>query len=89
MLKLTSDERDQLMRWSRRAESSLAFALRAGIVLACGEGWDNKTVAAKLGVSQPRGVSGGAGFWNGDSLDWPTTLVPGVRRRSHSIRSRR
>ena len=36
------------MRWSRRAKSSQALALRSKIVLACADGLDNKSVAAKL-----------------------------------------
>ena len=36
-LVLTGDEREQLVRWSRRATSSQALALRARIVLACAE----------------------------------------------------
>ena len=52
-LVLTDEERDQLMRWSRRATSSQALASRSRIVLACGEGLSNKAVAATLGVSQP------------------------------------
>ena len=48
---LTEDERDQLIRWSRRAKSSQALALRSRIVLACADGADNKTVATKLGCA--------------------------------------
>jgi transposase len=51
-LVLTDDERDQLVRWSRRAKSSQALALRCRIVLACAEaGATNKQVAVDLGVS--------------------------------------
>ncbi len=49
VLVLADEERDQLSRWARRAKSSLA--LRSRIVLACAEGVDNKTVAARLGCS--------------------------------------
>jgi transposase len=50
-LVLTGDEREQLVRWSRRAASSQALALRARIVLACAEpGVTNKRVAADLRV---------------------------------------
>lgn len=50
-LVLTDDEREQLTRWSRRAKSSQALALRARIVLACAEpGATNKQVAAELRV---------------------------------------
>ena len=48
---LTETERDQLVRWSRRAKSSQALALRARIVLACAEpGVTNKQVAADLRI---------------------------------------
>jgi transposase/transcriptional regulator with XRE-family HTH domain len=50
-LVLTEDERAQLMRWSRRAKSAQALALRSRIVLGCADGVDNKTVAARLGCS--------------------------------------
>jgi DNA-binding CsgD family transcriptional regulator len=52
-LALTEEERRTLVRWSRRAKSSQALALRSPIILACGEGLSNKAVAAKLSVSQP------------------------------------
>jgi transposase len=50
---LTEDERQTLTRWSRRAKSSQALALRCRIVLACATGATNKQVAADLGVSLP------------------------------------
>src|ERR671924_1465339 len=52
-LALTKDERATLQRWSRRAKSSQALALRCRIVLACATGATNKDVAAELGVSLP------------------------------------
>ncbi len=51
-LELTGEEREQLARWVRRAKSSQALALRCRIILACGEGLDNKTVAEQVGCSQ-------------------------------------
>lgn len=51
-LTLTADEREQLTRWSRRAKSSQALALRSKIVLACADGDDNKSVAKALCCSQ-------------------------------------
>ena len=52
-LLLTDAERAQLTRWSRRAKSSQALALRARIVLACAEpGATNKAVAADLRVME-------------------------------------
>ena len=50
-MRLADGEREQLLRWSRRAKSSQALALRSRIVLACAEGVDNKTVAARLGCA--------------------------------------
>ncbi len=51
-LTLSSEEREQLLRWSRRAKSSQALALRSRIVLRCAEGLDNKSVAAGLGCAE-------------------------------------
>lgn len=49
---LTDDEREQLVRWSRRAKTPQSLALRSRIVLACAEpGMTNKQVAADLGIS--------------------------------------
>jgi transposase len=47
-LTLTEEEREQLVRWSRRAKSSQALALRSRIVLACAKGANNRSVAAQL-----------------------------------------
>ncbi|MDN5932948.1 MAG: IS630 family transposase [Pseudonocardia sp.] len=46
---VTDDEREQLLRWSRRRKSSQALAFRSRIVLACAEGAGNTVVAARLG----------------------------------------
>src|SRR6266545_162413 len=43
-LVLTDEERETLVRWSRRAKSSQALALRCRIVLACAQGTTNQTV---------------------------------------------
>lgn len=51
-LTLTDAEREQLVRWSRRAKSSQALALRSRIVLACADGLSNKEVAAQQRVTQ-------------------------------------
>jgi transposase len=50
-LVLTDEEREQLVRWSRRRKSSQALALRSRIVLGCADGLDNKAVAAQLGCA--------------------------------------
>src|SRR6266545_613552 len=52
-LMLTEEERATLVRWSRRAKSSQALALRCRIVLACAQPASNAAVAAELGVSRP------------------------------------
>src|SRR5216683_7133140 len=41
-LALADGERDQLVRWARRAKTSQALALRSKIVLACAQGASNK-----------------------------------------------
>jgi transposase len=50
-LALTSAERDQLVRWARRAKTAQGLALRAKIVLACAQGTPNKQVAADLRIT--------------------------------------
>jgi transposase len=47
---LTEEERDTLIRWSRRAKSSQALAQRCRIVLGCAEGKSNTEVATALGI---------------------------------------
>jgi transposase len=47
---LTEEQRETLLRWSRRANSAQALALRCRIVLGCAEGKSNKQVAAEQGV---------------------------------------
>jgi transposase len=52
VLELTGEERAQLLRWSRRAKSAQALAVRSRIVLACAvPGVMNTQVAADVGVS--------------------------------------
>lgn len=49
---MTDEERDQLVRWSRRAKSSQALASRSRIVLGCAEGLSNTAVAERERVNQ-------------------------------------
>ena len=49
---MTSEERDQLLRWARRASSAQSLALRSKIVLACAEGANNTAVAEQLRCSR-------------------------------------
>ncbi len=51
LLELTTEEREQLVRWERRRKSSQALALRSRIVLACGSGLSNGEVAERVGCS--------------------------------------
>jgi transposase len=50
-LALTDQEREQLLRWARRAKSAQSLSLRSKIILRCAEGMDNASVAAQLGCS--------------------------------------
>lgn len=50
-LNLTEEEHDRLQSLVHRARSQPLLARRARVVLACGEGLDNQTVARKLRVS--------------------------------------
>src|SRR3954454_18721917 len=51
-LVLTSEEREQLTRWARRASSAQSLALRSKIVLACADGGANTAVAQQLGCDR-------------------------------------
>ena len=50
-LELTSDERAELERLTRRSKTAQALALRSRIVLACAEGACNSEVAHQLGIT--------------------------------------
>lgn len=50
-LAVTDAEREQLTRWSRRAKTAQALALRSKIVLACADGLSNVEVAERLRVT--------------------------------------
>jgi len=47
---ITDDERETLVRWSRRATSSQALALRCRIMPACADGASNTSVGGDLSV---------------------------------------
>ena len=51
-LKLTTEENNRLMEWTRRHKTSQALAMRARIVLLCAQGLQNKEVASHLQVSK-------------------------------------
>ena len=52
-LELTDDERETLLRWSRRPTTAQALAKRAQMILECADGKTNTAVAAELKVSKP------------------------------------
>ena len=49
-LRLTAQETNQLLEWTRRHKTSQALALRARIILACAEGQNNSAVARSCRV---------------------------------------
>jgi hypothetical protein len=49
-LSLTQEERQTLQGWARRPKSAQAFALRARMILLCGEGDTNTRVAQQIHV---------------------------------------
>ena len=51
-IELADEERETLVRWSRRHSPSQALALRSRIVLACAGGAGIGAVAGELGVSR-------------------------------------
>src|ERR1700709_513005 len=51
-LVLSDSEREELQALTMRRKTAKALALRSRIVLACADGMDNKTVAAKQRVTQ-------------------------------------
>jgi transposase len=51
-IELTDEERETLVRWSRRHSSSQALALRSRIVLACAGGRPNTKIADELGCDR-------------------------------------
>jgi transposase len=51
-LKLTTEENNRLIEWSRRRTTAQALALRARIVLACAQGGSNIEVAQRLKLTK-------------------------------------
>jgi transposase len=52
-IELTDDERARLEAWSRRRSSAQGLALRARIVLAAAEGFNNTEIAGRLEIAVP------------------------------------
>jgi len=51
-IELADEERETLVRWSRRHSSSQALVLRSRIVLACADGRPNTKIADELGCDR-------------------------------------
>jgi ABC-type Fe3+/spermidine/putrescine transport system ATPase subunit len=62
-LTVTSEERETLIRWTRRSTTAQALARRAHVVLACADGHPNRAVARKVG-----GTAQTVGKWRGRFL---------------------
>jgi transposase len=52
IVELTVEQREELTRWTRRATTAQALALRARIILACAEGGDDSEVAERAAASR-------------------------------------
>lgn len=50
IVELTAEQREELVRWTRRTTTAAGLALRARIILACVEGGDDFDVAERAGV---------------------------------------
>ena len=87
---LTEDQRETLERWSRRAKSSQALALRCRIVLAAADGLVEHLDRRAAGLSAADGRQVAIPVrrrpvWTG----WPTSPDPAPPGRSPTSRSRR
>ena len=49
-VELRDEQREELLRWTRRHSTAQALALRARIILACAEGGDDTVIAKRLGI---------------------------------------
>ena len=63
VVKLTEDERSQLLAWSRRSTSANGLATRSRIVLAAAGGMSNTAIADKLDIHISSARSGARGLW--------------------------
>ena len=61
-LTLTEDEASELRGWARRPKTAQALALRARIILRCGEGCSNSDVAEEARCHAGDRASGRRGF---------------------------
>ena len=83
---MPEDEREQLLRWPRRAKSAQSLALRSKIVLACADGLDNTQVVAQVAaVPATVGKRGGVSWTGVRTARWTSR----VRGPAHDQRSDR
>ena len=80
-LKLTAQETNQLLEWTRRHKTSQALALRARIILACAEGQNNSEVARSCRVIRQTVGKWRSRFVDAGSTDCSMSRGP-VRRAS-------
>lgn len=52
IVELTKEQREELVRWTRRSTTAQALAMRARIVLACAAGGDDLEVAEEVGANR-------------------------------------
>ena len=52
IVELTKEQREELVRWTRRSTTAQALAMRARIVLACADGGDDLEVAEEVGANR-------------------------------------
>jgi hypothetical protein len=62
VLVVFSQDRAQLLRWSKRSKSSHGLAQRASIILRCADGDPSSKVARDLRITNPTCGSGGRRF---------------------------
>ncbi|MFB6947929.1 helix-turn-helix domain-containing protein, partial [Streptomyces sp. NPDC056305] len=87
-LVLSDGERDQLVRWARRAKTAQYLALRAKIVLRCAEGGTNRQAAMDLGIDESTVERWRARFVERRLDGLQDEPRPGRPPRSFSTRSR-
>src|SRR5262245_59583175 len=80
-LKLTAQETNQLLEWTRRYKTSQALALRARIILACAQGHNNSEVTKSCRVIRQTVGKWRNRFLGIGSTDCLTNRAP-VRRAS-------
>ena len=94
LIELTDEERETLVRSSRRHSSSQALALRSRIVLACADGRPNTKIADGLGCDRAaRDISNSADEFctrrvRPDRLPGPAELTTSRRQPAGRTRGR-